>query len=295
MNKTILLLLGASLAAVLCSCGKNGEPDSVAARKEYIKVYETSPDKTVNDIQVPFEGVQGGEIHVLSNVDLQWKHLVDPDETGADWFTIKSVDVVEPGHTVVTYDAASILPFNLLNRRESKLSFSCPESSIGKFITIRQGYSHYSTEDFSDEPGEVLTLTGNQTYTTREYQEVALDYYDYISFNAWAETSNEFLSKNITLDISISGGKFFATGLTTYRINVPVGTAADKSNLKYLLLVGDGEHMSPKTTFTFSVANDDMVFIHIDNFSIYQVTEAEMGLIVGDEDFDEIEEEIDWV
>ena len=296
MNKTTLVLLGTALAAILCNCSKNGEPTPPQTRNEFIKVYETTPDKTVNDIQVPFDGVKDGKIHILTNVALQWKYLVDPDDTEADWLTIKSVEEAEPGHIVVTYDAESILTLNALTRRENKLSFSCPEKNIGKFLSIRQGYTEYSkaADDFADEPDGTVKLSGNQTYTTREYQEVGADYYDYIAFNAWAESTNEFRSKNITLDVTVSGGQFYATGTTTYRINVPIGTAADKSNLKYLLLRGDGEHMSTKTKFTFSVANDDMVYIHVDNFSIYKVTEADMGLLFIDEDF-EFEEETDWI
>ena len=293
MNKTTLTLLGTALAVILCNCSKNDEPVP-QTRNEFITVYESTPDKPVNDIQVPFEGVTDGKIHVLTNLMLQWKYLVAPDDSEADWLTIKKVEEVESGHIVVTYDAASILTLNALKRRENKLSFSCPEKNIGKFLSIRQGYSHYNTNDFADEPDGTVKLSGNQTFTTKEYQEVGADYYDYIAFNAWAESTNEFRSKNITLDVTVSGGQFYATGTTTYRINVPIGTAADKSNLKYLLLRGDGEHMSAKTKFTFSVDNDDMVYVHVDNFSIYKVTEADMGLLFIDEGF-EFEEEADWI
>jgi hypothetical protein len=105
---------------------------------------------------------------------------------------------------------------------------------------------------------------------------------------------NEFLSKNITLDITVSGGKFYDTEFTTYRINVPVGTGAEKSNLKYLLVMGNGERMSSKTHFTFSTFNDDQVYVHIDNFAAYKVTEAEMSELFEDEDFEE-EDEPDWI
>ena len=52
--------------------------------------------------------------------------------------------------------------------------------------------------------------------------------------------------------------------------------------------------MSAETKFTFSTANDDEVYVHIDNFAAYRVTEAEMGLLITDEDFAE-EEEVDWI
>jgi len=293
MNKKALILLGVSLAVILSGCDKN-EKAAPPTRSEYIKVYETSENKLVDDIQVPFDGVQDGEIHVLSNVPLQWKYLVDQTDTGTDWFTIKSVEEVEPGHTVVTYDATSILALNSLERRSGRLSFSCPEQSLGKFMAVRQGYQRQFLEEFSDEPDKSLVITGKHTHTTQEYPVLNTDYFDYISFNAWAVVENEFLSKNITLDITVSGGKFYDTGFTTYRINVPVGTGAEKSNLKYLLVMGNGERMSSKTTFTFSCVNDDQVYVHIDNFAAYKVTEAEMGDLFDDEDFNE-EDEPDWI
>lgn len=294
MKKRILLLLSAAVAAAVCSCNTNDGPQR-PVRSEYITVYETSPEKAVDDIQVPFEGVKGGQIHVLSNVPVQWKYFVDQNETGTDWFKIKSVEEIEPGHILVTYDAESILTLNSLDRRSGRLSFSCPSESLGKFLSVKQGYSRQFHENFSDEPDGTLVITGRQTRTTEEYPSLNADYCDYISFNAWAETTNEFLSKNITLDITVSGGKFYATGLTTYRVNVPIGTGPDKSNMKYLLLVGNGARMSAQTKFTFSTANDDQVFVHIDNFAAYRVTEAEMGLLITDEDFEEEEEEVDWI
>ncbi|MBO4670954.1 MAG: hypothetical protein J5640_03830 [Bacteroidales bacterium] len=293
MNKSSLLFLCASAASVLCACSGN-QVDLRPVRSEFINVYEVSKEKTVDNIQVPFEGVQDGKIHVLSNVSLEWKYYVNQTQTGTDWFQIKSVEEVEPGHVVVTYDAASILPLNSIERRSGHLSLSCPSQSMGKFLPIRQGYELKFVEDFSSEPGECITITGDKTYITKEYPTFSADYYDYISFNAWAETTNEFLSKNITLDITVSGGMFYETGLTTYRVNVPLGTAPDEHNLKYLLLVGNGQHMSPETKFTFSTANDDEVYVHIDNFSAYKVTEAEMGYLFDDEEF-EGGEDVDWI
>ena len=292
MKKKTFILLWVTLSAVFCACNKNGEPER-PVRSEYIKVYETSPDKLVDDIQVPFAGAQDAQIHILSNVSLQWKYLMSQGAAYPDWFKITRVEEVEPGHIVVTYDAESILTLNSLVSREGKLSFSNPSQALGKFLSVRQGYKRQFIDEFPDEPGQMVTLTGKQTFTTRDYSELNRDYFDYISFNAWAETTNEFRSKNITLDITISGGLFFDTGLTTFRVNVPLADAADKSNFRYLLVMGEGARMSPNTHFTFSVANDDLVYVHIDNLAAYQVTEADLGLYI-DIDFDE-DEEPDWV
>lgn len=293
MNKKTFLILYALVAVALCACNEK-DVNLRPVRSEFIKVYEISEKKTVDNIQVPFQGAQDGKIHVLSNVPLQWKYMIDQNESDKDWFQIKSVEEIEPGHIVVTYDAASILVLNSLERRGGRLSFSCPEQSIGKFLAIRQGYDNKFVEDFSDMPDGCLTITGVQSFTTPEYPSFNADYYDYISFNAWAETDNEFLSKNITLDVTVSGGTFYDTGLTTYRVNVPLGTGPDENNLKYLLLEGDGGRMSSKTKFSFSVANDEQVYVHIDNFAAYKVTEAEMNAIFEDEEF-EFEEEVDWI
>lgn len=295
MNKKTIFLLCALFAAVLCSCKKGSDGDS-ATRSEFIKVYETSADKTVDLIQVPFDGVEDGEIHVLSNVELEWKYLVNQSESDTDWFVIKEVKEIEPGHTLVTYDASSILVHNSLERRSGRLSFSCPEASLGKFLSVHQGYERRFLEQFKDEPDGNLMITGKQTYTTEEHPELNSDYFDYISFNAWAVSENEFMSKNITLDVTVSGGHFYDTGLTTYRVNVPLGTAADKSNLKYLLVLGDGVRMSPKTKFTFSCSNDDQVYVHIDNLAAYRVTEAEWGVLIEDDYFeDDGDDGGDWI
>jgi len=291
MDKKALILLVAFLAGAPISCSKK-DKEAPPSRSEFIKVYETSEDKAVDNIQVPFEGVKDGKIHILSNVPLQWKYMIDQSEPDQEWLKIKSVQETDPGHFVVSYDAASLLPLNSLERRGGRLSFSCPEQYLGKFIPIRQGYSQQFIEDFSNHTDGFLTLTGKQTFTTREYPELNKDYFDYISFNAWAETDNEFRSKNITLDVSVSGGQFYDTRLTTYRVNIPIGTGADQSNLKFFLLMGNGERMSAKTHFTFSVANDDRVFVHVDNFAAYVVTEAEMISLFEDEEL--LDDEVEW-
>ena len=281
------------LTAVLCACSMNDGPQR-PVRSEYIKVYETSADKTVDAIQVPFGGVQDGKIHILSNVDLQWKYMVTQDASTPDWFKITRVEEIEPGHTVVTYDADSILDLNSLDSRSGRLSFSCPPQSLGKFLSVRQGYPLRFVDEFSDEPGKMVTITGRETYTTQEYSKLSKDYFDYISFNAWAETDNEFLSKNITLDVTVSGGQFYETRLTTFRVNVPLGTAADKSNLKYLLIVGNNGQLSAQTKFTFSTANDDRVFVHVDNLAAYQVTPADFNILY-DDDFAYEDEGGEWI
>lgn len=290
MKKHLFLILCLSLVAVAC----NKKTETQPLRPEYITVYGDDPAKTLSEVQVPFEGITDGQFHVLSNVPLQWKFLVTQDAQTPDWFVIKSIDEKETGHFVVTYDAASVLALNTLDRRSVHIGCSCPEQAIGKFIKVRQGYDVRFIEEFSEEPKGCVTLTGKQTYTTRVCQELNTDYCDYISFNAWAETSNEFLSKNITLDVTVSGGQFYDIGLTTYRVNVPIGTGPDASNMKYLLVVGNDGRMSDKTTFTFSVANDNLVNVHIDNFSAYQVAEAELFDVIDvDEEFYEQGE--DWV
>lgn len=292
MKRPLLILLCAFLAFILCTCNKN--ENLRPERSEYIKVYDGTSKKPLDNIQVPFEGAEDGEIHVFTNVDLNWKYFVSQSDEDTDWFTIKSVEEVDPGHIVVIYDAASILDLNSLSRRSGRLSFSCPAQSLGKYLSVNQGYERRFLESFSAQPEGYLTITGKKTYTTREYSELSRDYFDYISFNAWADTDNEFLSKNITLDITVSGGQFYDTATTTFRVNVPLAEAADASNFKTLLLMGNGVQMSSKTTFTFSTANDDHVYVHIDNFAAYKVSEAEFGALFEDEDFEE-EEEIDWV
>ena len=293
MNKTTLTVLWVILAMFACSCDKNKLSDE-PARSEFIKVYEKSPDKLLDRIDIPVEGVQDGKFHVLSNVPLQWKYFFDQTATDTDWLTIRSVEEVEAGHLVVTYDAESLVSLNSLAYRSSRLSFSSPEAFLGKFLILGQGHDQLVTDDFSSEAGGKLTLTGREKYTTREFPEVNADYYDYVTFNAWAETENEFLGKNITMDVTVSGGMYYDTRLTTYRINVPLGTAADESNFKYLIVMGKGERMSAKTTFTFSVDNDEQVFVHVDNFAIYTVSEASMGFLFDEEYLYEDDGEIEW-
>ena len=291
MDKKLLIPLGFSLLALLGACNRSDQPYS-HPRSEFIQVYETSADNPIDAIQVPFDGVQDGKIHILSNLpegqQLDYRYLVNPTGgTANNWLTIKEVDNTDPSHIVITYDAASLLEKNSLERRSGSLSFTCPELSLGKFVPIRQGYSLVYTDDFKQEDGAPISLTGEETFTTDKYPKVNVDYCDYISFNAWAKDESEFvLSKNITLDVTISGGHFYPTDVSTYRVNVPLGAAASKANLVYLLVVGDGTRMSADTQFTFSVANDDGVRVFIKNFAIYRVTAAEMLDLIGDEDFE---------
>lgn len=297
MNKKTLTFIWICLAALLCSCSGK-ENAQTATRDEFIKVYSESPDKLIDNIQVPLEGVQDGQIHVLTNVDLDWEFFMNPNQEDKTWIQFKSVEEVEKGHMVITYDAESLLDKNTLDWRGGRLSFYSPEQSLGKFMTVDQGYEIIFEETFDSEPQGNVKLTGKESHTTQEYPVLNEDFYDYISFNAWAETTNEFLSKNITLDVKITGGIFYDTHLGTFRVNVPLGTGPEQSNLKYLLILGNQyERFSDKTKFTFSTANDDLVYVHVDNFRAYKVTEADIINIYGNEDdlLGGEEEGEDWI
>ena len=75
MNTKALTLVWVILSVIFCSCDKNSLKEQ-PTRNEFIKVYDTTPDKLLDGIDVPLEGVQDGKFHVLSNVPLQWKYLV---------------------------------------------------------------------------------------------------------------------------------------------------------------------------------------------------------------------------
>ena len=198
MNKKTLTFIWVCFAALLCSCSGKENAETVT-RDEFIKVYTESPDKLIDKIQVPLEGAQDGQIHILTNVDLDWEFFMNPNQEDKTWIQIKTVEEVEKGHMVITYDAESLLDKNTLDWRGGRLSFYCPEQSLGKFMTVDQGYEIIFEETFESEPQGNVKLTGKESYTTQEYPVLNEDFYDYISFNAWAETTNEFLSKNITL------------------------------------------------------------------------------------------------
>lgn len=281
-----LVMLTVAIAA--SSCEQKGRVDIL--RDDFISVYEQNPQKTVDNIQVPFDGVTDAKINVLSNLPLDWVYRVNNDQEDPAWLQIKEVKDLGDGHMEITYDAASILELNTLERRQGYLSFSSEYAFMGKFLTIRQGYVLQYEEDFGS-LGGTLSLSGKQTYTTEELAIINRDYYDYVSFNAYAEVNTEFLDNNITLDVTIHGGKFDGIDRTTYRVSIPLGDKPEKENLHFMLLSNGGELMSSKTTLTFSVENDEGVTVHVDNLHLYKVSEAELHDL-SDEDFDDSEE---WI
>lgn len=293
MKRQLLLLICAVFAVVGCSKDEPQRP----VRSDYIKVYDgATTGKYIDNLQVPFEGVAKGEIHVLSNVPLKMDYYVDQNDIVNDWFRINpEPKQVAENHYVYYYEADAVIDGNTIDRRSSSLNFSNPLCSFGKFMSVRQGYENLFVEDYSEMPGGNVCLTDRETFVTKEYEDFKSDYFDYISFNAWAQSDNEFMTKNITLDVTVSTGcQFYDTGRTTFRVNVPLGTAADKSNLKYLLLSGVGGRMDPKVKFTFSVNNDNLVYVHIDNLAGYKVKDAELGTIIEDEEYYEQDGE-DWI
>lgn len=273
---------------VASSCAQ--KPRVEILRDDFISVYEQNPERTVDNIQVPFDGAEDAKINVVSNRPLEWVYRVGNDQQDPAWFQIKEVKDMGDGHMEITYDAASILELNTLERRQGYLSFSNADAYLGKFLAIRQGYTLQYEEDFGS-LGGTLSLTGKQTYKTEELSIINRDYYDYVSFNAYAEVNTEFLDHNITLDVTITGGKFESIDRTTYRLSIPVGDKPQKENLHFMLLSNGGQLMSSKTTLTFSVANDEGVTVHIDNLHLYKVSEAELHDF-SDEEFDDSEE---WI
>ena len=289
---TDFLMLSLIVMVGLASCEK--KPRGETLRPEYISVYEKSPDMTVDEIQVPFSGAQDAEIHVVSDLDLQWRYLADPAMEDPQWLTVKTVEEVEKGHWIVKYDAKSILENNSLGRRTGKLSFSNAEAFMGKFINIRQGYVEEYADDFADRDIGALVLSGKEVFTTDTLKIVNKDYYNYVSFNAYAYRSDNESMENVKLNVTVEGGPSFKEiDRETYTVSVPLGFAPAASNLRYMLMWNDGKVMGSKVRLKFSVDNPDGTEVMIDNLHIYKVSEAELDNIVDDEEYeDELEE---WV
>lgn len=272
-----------ALAALAAACSDNDAP----LRKEYIKVYTSSPDTLLDDIQIPFEGVSGGEIHILTNDDVTMRYMVNPalPAESRDWFTITSMETVAEGHVVIRYDAASILGYNTLARRAGTLSVTDAQKWFGKFVGIRQGYVQVYEDNFDDRSGGDVSLTGLMTYSTSAIGAVNTNYYDYVSFNAFAESSSDVTGQNLTLDVSVSGGAVFdAIGRSSIRLNVPLADSASADNFRYVLLSNGGERMSASTSLTFSCSNPSGETVHIDNLAVYKVSEAELEDLADDEE-----------
>ena len=287
--KIALLLL--PLIPVSC---QQEEAGNVPLRDEFITVYdEAKPDVSLDDVRIPFKGVTDGKLHVLTNVDLK----MTCSEQG--WFVIKDVREVDEGHKVITYDAASMIDENSLDSRSGNLSFSCPELYFGKFMKVSQGFDQVWEETFSDTDTGCLRLAGSFQWTTPELSQIASHYYDYVSFNAWAEASGDITGRNITMDVSISGGAVFSEiNRTTYRINVPLGNGPEGSNLRWLMISSGGKIMNSQTTLTFSVHNPSGVTVSMSNLRVYKVTESDYEDYWEDEEEfndDQGGEDDDWI
>lgn len=261
-------------------------------------MYATSPDMLLDEVQVPFEGVKDAELHVVSNLDLGWRYLVDQSQPDPNWLTIKSIEEIETNHWLVKYDAKSILDENTLSRRVSKLSFYNPEAYLGKYITFRQGYTMEYSDSFDVTDGEEvipgnIELSGKYTYTTEKLSIINKDYYNYVSFNAYAVEYDEYSRDNITLNVTVNNGPSFKDiNRKTYVVDVPVGTQPKAENFHYVLMWNKGEIMGPETTLTFSLNDQEGVKVVLDNLQIFKVSEAELNDL-ADEEYSEDEEE--WI
>ena len=290
MNKAIKMLCVSLTAVGLTACAE--KPTEEVLRNEYISVYESDPAMNVSEVQVPFEGVKDAELHVVSNLELDWRYQVDQTIVDPNWLTIKSVEEIEMGHYLVKYDAKSLLERNTIARRESTLSFSNATNFMGKYITFRQGYTEEYSQDFSSEVEGCIVLTEKQSYTTETLHVINKDYYNYVTFNAYGQKGSEFSLENITVKVTVDGGPTFKEiNRTSYLVNVPVGTAPTANNMNFLLMWNKGNVMGSKTTLTFSVENQDGTVVYIDNMHIYKVSEAELDNFADDEYEDEME---DW-
>lgn len=294
MKRNLKYCLLPALACIPLACGQKNAGD-VPLRSEYITVYDESrPNVLLSDVQLPFKGIKDGKLHVLTNADIDMRYTDD----GSGWFSIKNIQEVEPGHRVITYDAVSLIDGNSLAQRTGYLSFTAPELYLGKFMKVRQGYDQAWEEDFSSFPAGCVSLSGSDEWSTPEIAVVATHYYDYVSFNAWAEASGDMAGRNLTLDVSVAGGAVFEDiNRTTFRINVPLGKGPESSNLRWLLLSNGGGRMSSATSLKFSVHNPSGVSVCVGNLRVYKVSEAEIeNFWDDDEEFNEDEsEDDDWI
>lgn len=275
-------------AVPLVSCEHVRSVDT-PLRSEQISVYTSeNPGVMVNNIQVPFSGVQDGEVHIITDVDYNMEYMVDPSLAGEDseWFRIKEIRNVAPNHKVVTYDASSLVGTNTLARRSGTMSLMSPSLYFGKILSVRQGYTVTYDKGFDPAMGQSVSLSGNMSYTTLALNNCNLHYYDYISFNAFATTEYDPEGVIITIDVDIPEGQphFDANGAKSIRLNVPVGTEAGGDNLRYLLISNGGNRIGAGLKLRFSTKNPAGTTVHLENIRVYKVSEAELEDLVDDEE-----------
>ena len=171
-------------AALLCSCA---EKNAAPGRIQVTAADGTSIQKTV---YVPLE----------EDVDIFYKQAQGLTE---DWFTISDIRRDAPGEYTVSYTAKPL--GNTLDLRSGSLCFVSPDSYLGAFLSVRQGYKKIWQKTFS---GDGLAIAPGKTWTSGTLEGISSIQDAWISFNAKADP----LPGNagfFPLVVSLDGGASF--------------------------------------------------------------------------------------
>ena len=265
----------AALAAGLAlgACSSSGGYEDVL-RPERIRVYELNAGDDLSVVILPVEGIEDGEIHVVTDVDVD----ITYEASDPSWLTIDQVERTAADHYVVHYTVPALS--NPLDRRYGMLNIAAPSLFLGSFVTLQQGYSvRYAA------PSATQTLQAGESWTSAYAEGIRSDYNDFIAFNAWAPEGS---SSNRLLVEIIGEGTFRDTGQRSRIVEVPAGKSASAGNWHYFRVHNDGERMDADFQVRLSAADaGEAVRLQFARFKIYRITTSQAASIEDDNEVDE--------
>ena len=252
-------------AALICSCA---EKNAAPGRIQVTAADGTSIQKTV---YVPLEGESSSlTVRAEEDVDIFYKQAQGLAE---DWFTISDIRRDAPGEYTVSYTAKPL--GNTLDLRSGSLCFVSPDSYLGAFLSVRQGYKKIWQKTFS---GNGLAIAPGKTWTSGTLEGISSIQDAWISFNAKADPlpgNAGFFPLVVSLD---GGASFVDINRSSYELDVQAGETFGADNFFKLHINNGGRVFSSESTVSFSVPAELSSVIRIGSVSIYEIPVESNGI-----------------
>lgn len=267
-------------SAILFSCKKDGD----VSRSEAVRFYSSdAPQKSITYLQLPLEGVTGGEIYIESNTPVSVETQLPAAEMLASdpWI---SIEVTKKSDCVylVKYSAAPLK--GGLSQRTACINATSTQMYLGSYLKLCQGYELFWTNSFTDR--EHLVLDADEpSWSTGVITDIAATSWDYLAFKAYAVNPSAVSVRDVyPVEISIPEGTYFeTTGRTTYVADVPLGDSFADASLIYMPFKSTAGGFSSEMTITFRSAGEDLsgLELHIDDIKIYKVSDQLREVLEG--------------
>lgn len=259
---------------VLSACSKK---DGLPRR---IQIVTDRGEELSTVLQVPLDGGDFSlEVQAESPIDVS---CFGAPGTDVAWFELLQVQQ-QGNDSRIDYRVQPLL--NTLDRRSLSLNLSAPSSSLGAFLSVRQGYKRIWTHSFATLTESEMKLSPGEVWDGPVMEGISSTYACYITLSLRSESASPVSSCPLMVTLT-GGGVFEEIDRTSFVVDAPCSAVYTSDGYVRLRISNGGTVFSSESSLKLSVEPESEGVVYVKEICLYEIPVSRQG-IIGTSDDDE--------